>query len=77
METFKITVKDDLYIEVIYQMLKALDFIDIQREKVEKEAVRYDEMPIIEVYALGVESMRSEWDTPEDRVWNSLVTETE
>lgn len=34
METFRITVKDDLYVEMIYRMLKALDFIEIQREKV-------------------------------------------
>lgn len=33
MEIFKIRVTNDLYVEVIYQMLKALDFIEIQREQ--------------------------------------------
>lgn len=77
METFRITVKNDLYVEVLLQMLRALDFVEVQRETTEKEIINYDEIPMSEVYALGVESMCSEWDTPENRVWNSLVTENE
>jgi hypothetical protein len=42
-----------------------------------KENFSFEEIPMSEVYALGVESMREEWDTPENRVWNSLVTENE
>jgi hypothetical protein len=38
METFRVKITNDLYVEVIYQMLKALDFIEIQREQ--PQAVR-------------------------------------
>ncbi len=37
METFRVTVMNDLYAEVIYQMLKSLDFVEIQREDLQTE----------------------------------------
>jgi hypothetical protein len=79
METFRVKVTNDLYVEVIYQMLKALDFVEIQREQPQsgvsevKEIFSFEEIPMSEVYALGVEAMREEWDTPENRVWNSFL----
>ncbi len=75
MQTFKLIVKNDNYIEIILSMLKSLDFVEIQ--EFDNEIVNFSEMGGSELYKISYPSLKEDWSGEENEIWESYLAENE
>ncbi len=65
MTTVKLTIQDDAKAQTLLNMLKILDFVEVETKGFPDEAPNFWE-------AAGEEVLKEEWDQPENDHWDEL-----